>query len=40
MYVGTGTDVPYDDLDIINDNDTDYVLIRGKRENDDSIGRY
>ena len=37
IYVGTGTNIPYDDLDI---NDTDYILLRGKRENDDSIGRY
>ena len=39
MYVGAGTNIPYDDLNL-NINADDYILLRGKRENDDSIGRY
>ncbi len=37
MYVGTGKDVPYDGIDV---NDNDYVLLREKRVNDTSAGNY
>ena len=39
VYVGTGLKISYDDSDIDKDiNGNDFILLRGKRENDDSIG--
>ena len=37
IYVGTETNIPYNGIDV---NDDNFIRIREKRENDDSIGNY